>query len=1228
MNEINAPNSFFSEDDTLEKANFKVQMSSRNCLFLGQLLFQEKDLAYAKDLVVNLIDEIGISKATIRFERFYPGVLSSFLLLVGIYKYSSGNFWDNVWEYVGKRYSNYQSRWGNIFLEFVQKNGLESFFDKSNEYERSYRYVNPILLHGGIPYSCLNDFFEYLLVPAVTRVASENVSEIIDELYSNSSAFERVTKPVKYFFQKGRAIAEHYLAEAINLYETIIINKEETNQHSLPKYVLDAFYKWSEQVSDKQEYRERGIRFRGPWIQFQPYGAGVCLYFPRQEIRKIDIYDAELKVEFDNKRETYPLETEENVINELTIPLVAPCSVVRVTLIIDGESKNIWQLKCLSEDNPWIIFREKDGRQIRPVGIKDTLIWVLLSSDFNICESDDDEGIKLPRLIEICSGLPFEWRKFRTELLDLEEVEELVIKNKFKNINPVFIPVLSSLPEPLLERKSDIKIPGNLRLNTPIYTTDDIKLSLPGAKKGKLDDWNISLVYNDDLQMNSLLLSNLEEYIEQKEDGFYLQLVNSKIITEIPGKYKIRIRTRFGLTSETSFIYLPNYEIIYPEMDDLWPDEEGKFHQVHIFLRSPEGDRILVEGNNHIMDTESDYLSGIRNHMISISEATPDLSLRIVGYRKDQKIDFSILLPVRPLSWQIVQEGRSLNTWCNRQQILSFKEIETSATRYIFICRVAPFITKVSLVLKGLENDYHSEAQNPDRDGFVRFDLNSFNDDIRHGNGETFAYYLVLQRGEDFRTEFPAVIIEYEWQVKYISINAKLVYDHWQINCNWQETEAPNKRSLQIEDMWRPWKPKKTFPIDRDLSEVSINIPKNELPPSIYQISFSAKTGWGSKEIKPSLLEGQLDFVIETKTSDFLQSIIDPVEDWVIGVMQVDNEVACIDDISKFSVSDQKRAISMLASCFKSDQIKDSRLKNIYLIADNNLSDFIRLLLFVSILKNTQKKESKNYVRFAYYSGLTFTNFSSLETSETNQLNSYLVSDEVAPTMESLDLIFLLRMVESWYPLAYLWSAALPINSVSKIAFIKLLQSRKCHGVEWLRNEYNERHFEKAIGPVHKLNKTIEGRNRLELKGNLREFRRNLDWFDENWTERTYIEWKLKIENKIPKHDYDQLYNKCNYFLKILLNEKANYSGISLEGRRAIKKLLEAKDPGESAAFGCKAYYSSLIIALIQRIRARRRLGRIMSLWPESTVDILCGVAPFYERNLCLAEMILQYYER
>lgn len=89
-----------------------------------------------------------------------PTCLATFLVWKGILDYRDGDYWSGFGEFSILSDPNQQAKWGIFFIGFLKTNGLQSF----NNIKDAHRYVTPILMHGMIPNSCLDEYFEKILL--------------------------------------------------------------------------------------------------------------------------------------------------------------------------------------------------------------------------------------------------------------------------------------------------------------------------------------------------------------------------------------------------------------------------------------------------------------------------------------------------------------------------------------------------------------------------------------------------------------------------------------------------------------------------------------------------------------------------------------------------------------------------------------------------------------------------------------------------------------------------------------------------------------------------------------------------------------------------------------------------------------------------------------------------------------------------------------------------------
>lgn len=164
--------------DLLQCEN-RLSKEVQNVSLLGQIALSPEDLDHLGTLIRRTISS-DISQGTRFLEREAPTCLACFLVWVGIVGYRDGDYWSAVWESTGLAEDpNWERKWGKVFLAFLKANDLPLL-----DIEGGLTYVTPILAHGGIPNSCLDEFFKKALLPMVQRdlIDPTDLGEIVYEL--------------------------------------------------------------------------------------------------------------------------------------------------------------------------------------------------------------------------------------------------------------------------------------------------------------------------------------------------------------------------------------------------------------------------------------------------------------------------------------------------------------------------------------------------------------------------------------------------------------------------------------------------------------------------------------------------------------------------------------------------------------------------------------------------------------------------------------------------------------------------------------------------------------------------------------------------------------------------------------------------------------------------------------------------------------------------------------
>ncbi|MFZ5592001.1 MAG: hypothetical protein ACOY81_09375, partial [Bacillota bacterium] len=119
--------------------------------YLGQMAFTAQDITA---LATFLREKLQTGREGRKLLESIPACVSIYLLGMGMMHYQSGEFWPAVEKDLSLSGTNSFEFLGEIFLKFIATQGLYRVNIKD-----AHKYVTPILLHGGLPYTCYKEFY-------------------------------------------------------------------------------------------------------------------------------------------------------------------------------------------------------------------------------------------------------------------------------------------------------------------------------------------------------------------------------------------------------------------------------------------------------------------------------------------------------------------------------------------------------------------------------------------------------------------------------------------------------------------------------------------------------------------------------------------------------------------------------------------------------------------------------------------------------------------------------------------------------------------------------------------------------------------------------------------------------------------------------------------------------------------------------------------------------------
>ncbi|RMD58430.1 hypothetical protein D6833_12895, partial [Candidatus Parcubacteria bacterium] len=402
---------------------------------LGEIPIPDEERQQLGKAIGLRLRSLGLTEAVRTIRHRYPCTFAVFLVAQGVHGYDGrGGYWPGVGQAIGRSLDpNWARELGRLFEKILDDLGLPLFPDLGGR-----RYVDLILMHGGIPNYCLDDFFNNMLRPAVTRdfYADMPIEELIDEWLLRASGRYFVDKPVLRFLEFGDRVAEDFVERSRELAREFL----ETGQVSfaeeigLPQRVVEAFHQWAVQrdgfsLSKGGVGRRRtNLRLRKPEIRLDPWGEGMTLELPPQQIPvtlshtrivwKVNTEARKFDLPVRIHRGGYDLRTTAE-----SLLLEAPSEIYEVSLWIDGQPRRTWRYHGPDEERPLLTFDAGRGTLLRRgPSLPARHLWLLYPREAELNIIGD------ARLVEELPRLPWGWSSFRVQAWDISQATQLILR--------------------------------------------------------------------------------------------------------------------------------------------------------------------------------------------------------------------------------------------------------------------------------------------------------------------------------------------------------------------------------------------------------------------------------------------------------------------------------------------------------------------------------------------------------------------------------------------------------------------------------------------------------------------------------------------------------------------------------------------------------------------------------------------------------------------------------
>jgi len=825
---------------------------------IGEIPLSEGDLEEILDLVRDDIKAKDLPQTTDRLEKVYP---HTFLTMLA--HYAAHNDQQGYWNTLGERLEteyifNYQ--WHRKFVKACRDYGLFTFTRRDmNNY-----YVATVRFHGGIPTYSLPDFFEKMVIPAVTRTEYREVPP--EQLLPHLIDIVRfVDKPVLDFLDNSGEMGKTWFDQCCQLARHAKQNFGEVLPieavPDLPLYIYQFFENYNEGIEGTRYH------WRRPILQVAPYSedTAVILNLPQQAI-PLNLYtkgftwqitwpglDEPIQIPCKTKRLA-----QDNVTEEEFYPLSPQSTPVTVSIILKGERENEesnhqvyrrWSFSLMPPETlPPIIAFQQDYRHIsNPQTLPARPLYILLPKNSNIVL--DGEGY----LMEVLPELMGDWEDWKFEAWDLTDALYIALTG-YDPSGGKIIPIAREMAQPGLEGGHLFDYQENP--DQPLYTHGIPKAKMPvrrGVNKSQaIAGWKIqvnSLWEAKPKISKQISLLNYLDSVEVQGEWAYFPL-EDLLGKDAAGVYDVKILGPRGLKSEHRLRLWPKLLVRGLSLD--FPEPEEADHDIQFTICLQENAELRNQSGAEkveIIDVDDTYL-------INAPPEVWRVRLHLLTKTKEETfVRIPVSIPLPRLRWALAEEKipgslpfgqKLLNLSTTR-----FDQYQSSAL-HISMCGLEDIHEKLRCQLVTLGDSFQIlQESKVYPTGFIkdrlRVPLKDFSTTIQNVNS-LVQFQLVYKK--DWKTEpirYPLLTLTPQLIVNDVCLEP--VSDTtWRLS--WEADKPLKNRRVMFKSLWKPWESPIEFKIPNENQGVFL-LKEVGLPPSYYEVYFYVMNDWAPTLTEP-----------------------------------------------------------------------------------------------------------------------------------------------------------------------------------------------------------------------------------------------------------------------------------------------------------------------------------------------------------------------------------------
>ncbi len=347
---------------------------------------------------------------------------------VAMTDYRDGAYWAALWEaadYQGTRQD--QEIWGRAFNAAIARLEMEAFPGLPLP------YLGPILMHAGIPASCLGDYFRLLLSRRRLDPGMDAEGFLAwATAPGRDSRLAQLNKPARRFLRHAGDHAHDMVDRTFDLLDRLIEPDAGFDALRLPGYMIEAAKE--ELASGGLELPAAGQRGAGgqgaavrrrqapPRIALDPYGQGVHVLLPAVG----DAPDGVARWRLTADGDTHTVQSQAAWVGaaETTPPAAWPLGrpVRTVVVALAGHEDRSAELRVVDQADPVLFFNEDGRRLADTVSLPRAQVWIMHPAERELDFTGEAVQVAEP-------AVPFGWDGWRLRLVSLENVQAVGLRD-------------------------------------------------------------------------------------------------------------------------------------------------------------------------------------------------------------------------------------------------------------------------------------------------------------------------------------------------------------------------------------------------------------------------------------------------------------------------------------------------------------------------------------------------------------------------------------------------------------------------------------------------------------------------------------------------------------------------------------------------------------------------------------------------------------------------------